>query len=474
MIPSALCSQLERGLADFLRMSFWSPTPGMEGVIDRLLDTPGAVFKGPYVSAKLPFQQGGADEFFPQVPLGFPAHRHQEQAFERLTGTNPRSTLVATGTGSGKTECFLWPILEYCRSRVGTPGIKAIIVYPMNALATDQAGRIAKAVHTNSALRGGVRAGLYIGESPGQKHSSHKTMGPDHLITDRGTMRLNPPDILLTNYKMLDYLLIRSGDQDLWQHNHGDPLRYLVVDELHTFDGAQGTDLACLIRRLKTRLKVEPGKLCCVGTSATLGGGDSTDTLRSYAEDIFGVTFDKGAVITETRQSPTEFFGGTLIEFAGSVAEDVRDRLDPSRHPTPQEYVAAQQQLWFDEALETTPGSDLWRVELGEQLLRHSTLRNLVTLLAQAPVPLDELVANISRTSRTLREDPKFAKRTLVSFLSLVSEARSWLPERAEAKARREAAGTPRPTRPFLDVRIQIWQRELRRMVADVAPKPTL
>ena len=121
MIPAALASQLERGLADFLRMSFWSPTPGMEGLIERLINTPGGVLKGPYVSASLPFRTGGASEFFPQVPLGFPAHLHQEQAFARLSGDNPRSTLIATGTGSGKTESFLWPILDHYPQQVGAP-----------------------------------------------------------------------------------------------------------------------------------------------------------------------------------------------------------------------------------------------------------------------------------------------------------------------------------------------------------------
>ena len=76
------------------------------------------------------------------------------------------------------------------------------------------------------------------------------------VITDRATLRKDPPDILLTNYKMLDYLLIRPKDRRLWSRNIPETLRYVVVDELHTFDGAQGTDLALLLRRLKARLNV--------------------------------------------------------------------------------------------------------------------------------------------------------------------------------------------------------------------------
>ena len=169
--------------------------------------------------------------------------------------TAGRSTVVATGTGSGKTECFLYPILDYCRQRAGRKGIKAILIYPMNALATDQARRIAEIVHATPALRGRVTAGLYVGQA---EQSSHIGMGPEHVVTDRAMLREHPPDILLTNYKMLDFLLIRPQDHRLWRHNEPATLRYLVVDELHTFDGAQGTDLACLIRRLRARLGGRP------------------------------------------------------------------------------------------------------------------------------------------------------------------------------------------------------------------------
>jgi len=102
-------------------------------------------------------------------------------------------------------------------------------------------------------------------------------MGPRNVITDHATLRQHPPDILPTNYKMLDFLLIRPHDQGLWRFNTAGVLRYLVVDELHTFDGARGTDLACLIRRLRDRLGAGP-ELACVSTSATMG----TETNGTY------------------------------------------------------------------------------------------------------------------------------------------------------------------------------------------------
>ncbi|MEN1663488.1 hypothetical protein AAIH06_35390, partial [Pseudomonas aeruginosa] len=106
-------------------------------------------------------------------------------------------------------------------------GIKAIILYPMNALATDQAGRVAKEVVKTAALAG-VRAGLYVGDAPAELSQTVRRLedGSFSVITDRDALRSNPPDILLTNYKMLDFLLIRAADTPLWVHQQPDTLRY--------------------------------------------------------------------------------------------------------------------------------------------------------------------------------------------------------------------------------------------------------
>lgn len=134
----------------------------------------------------------------------------------------------------------------------------------MNALATDQARRFASAIHKDESLRGKVTVGLFIGGESDQAVE----MTPDWVITNKEHLRGHPPDILVTNYKMLDLLLIRPEEQGPWRDNDSQGLRYLVVDKLHSFDGAQATDLACLIRQLKIRLRVPADYLCCVGTSA--------------------------------------------------------------------------------------------------------------------------------------------------------------------------------------------------------------
>ncbi len=473
-LPGALAGQLETGLADFLRASFAATTPGFRGAIDRLLEEDGAVTKGPYVQVFLPFVKGSRPDWFPKVPLGFTPHRHQEKAFARLGGEPKRGTLVATGTGSGKTESFLWPILAHCQEHAGQPGIKAILVYPMNALAGDQALRIARAIHGNPHLRGAVTAGLYVGEDEGPGRTAHAEMGADHVITDRKLLQKSPPDILLTNYKMLDYLLVRPKDRHIWEGSTAGSLRFLVVDELHTFDGAQGTDLACLVRRVKDRLRVRPEQLCCVGTSATLGGDAEGTELRAYAERVFGQPFDAGAVITEERVDLETFRGDTVISYFHTPGPEDVEALDPSRYADPILFLAKQAALWFDAPLPGTPGSLDWRVALGEALRQHVMLDNLLRRLRAGPRALVDLIAELGRAAPALREHPVLGRRALLSFLALVSAARAWREELPAKRKEREAAGKPRQAEAFLQVRLQLWQRELRRMVASVEPEPKL
>lgn len=320
MLPSILARQYQEGLIDYIDTSFPITNPIFKGSIRNMLNTKDAVFHEPYVAVRLPFRvYEGNKSLFEAIHQPFSPYVHQQRAFERLTGEDGRSTLIATGTGSGKTECFLYPILEYCYKHRGEKGIKALIIYPMNALASDQAKRIAELVDGSEELKtAGIRVGMYVG---GQEHSSAKMMLPDKVITDHETLLAAPPDILMTNYKMLDYLLVRPKDAELWKNNLPDTLKYIAVDELHTFDGAQGTDLACLLRRLKARLNVLPGQICCIGTSATMGAKDSAKSIREYAADVFGEIFDEDAVITEDRLSSEEFFAGY----------DVADYKVPSR-----------------------------------------------------------------------------------------------------------------------------------------------
>ena len=449
MIPTVVAAEVVQALRDFLITGFKPSNPELASVIEDFLTEPANLARGPYLSLALPFQKAPGNEPFPQVPLGFTPYHHQRTAIDRLASDSGQSTVVATGTGSGKTECYLLPILDHCREQAGKPGIKAIIIYPMNALAMDQATRIARRIHRNPSLQGKLTAGLYVG---GREETPRKKMAAEHVITDRQTLRQNPPDILLTNYKMLDYLMIRPGDQRLWRNNEPETLRYLVVDELHTFDGAQGTDLACLIRRLRARLQVPSDRLVCVGTSATIGTGDDAP-VRKYASRVFNQEFEPGSVVGETRQTTEDFLSGALITGYLLPTDGLAETLDPRRHATGGSYLRAAHEAFFSEPPAADSDSDDWRVELSDRLREHTAFRNLLQVLGGEPKPLPEVAARLRRALPV--ESDEDAAAVLNALCALISAARL-----------RDDRGD---LRPFLDVGVHLWVRELGRMVCSVS-----
>ncbi|MEQ8765796.1 MAG: DEAD/DEAH box helicase [Planctomycetota bacterium] len=452
MIPSVVTRQIRETILDYLRTTFDLADPRFEEALFGFLEGESGLFRGPYVDVRLPFRKAEGDS----VPLleiapTFRPYRHQLHAFERLRSRDqaPRNTLITTGTGSGKTECFLYPILDHCWRHRAEPGIKAILLYPMNALATDQARRLAETLWDDERLRGQVSAGLYVG-GKGQ----HGAADRDHLVDQREVLRQSPPDILLTNYKMLDFLLLRPEDRRLWQHNGPDTLQYLVLDELHTYDGAQGSDVACLLRRLKNRLGIEPGSLCCVGTSATIGGETSEqaiEALTSFAAQLFAEPFGVDAVVTEDRKGISETLGELDPEhrIEKLPAREQWPALSPERFDEPEEWLRAQAALW----LEKVP-ADMDPVELGLALERHDFLWQLLKALGGRLRSLEDLDAALARRVPDWNELPNEGRPAmLLSFLGLVSAARRLDGERLE---------------PFLTVQVQLWARELRRLLRKV------
>ena len=452
MIPSVLSRQVRHAIEEYLTTQYKITTPRFANTVEGFVQR-GDMFKGPYVSFDLPFTPGtkGAD-YFPQIPLPFAPYKHQDDAFERLSGSDPQPTIVATGTGSGKTESFLYPVLEHCRHQAGSPGVKAILIYPMNALANDQAKRIARIIYNTPSLKDRVTAGLYVG-GIGAYASSRMT--EESVITRRSAMHKEPPDILLTNYKMLDYLLIQPKTKEIWRHNQTNELRFIVVDELHTFDGAQGTDLACLLRRLKHRLKSPD--VCPVGTSATLGADDK-EALLGYAKDIFGTTFGHEAIITESRLSAAEFNNRFLwksFKFPENQADLAR--LDTSQYSTLHDYIAAQYEVWFGARTEVTAVVESsWASELGRALMEHGGFKNLVQIVESDTIPLADAAERFKQFLNPAVQE--HAESALESLLALISFARH--PED--------------PKRPLLNVRVQLWIRELRRMLVSTGDEARL
>lgn len=317
-LPPRTATQLPRQLMDYVGTSFSLQDAQARSALESFLLHPDTgIFRGPYVRIRMPYAPWSGPAPTVWMPSDFVPYAHQARAFERLTsadGHEPQPTLVVTGTGSGKTESFLYPILDHARRMIQdqtaqTNGLKAIILYPMNALASDQADRLAQLITDNPELAD-VTAGIYTGDTRGKNdvRVSAKT-----LITSRDEIRKCPPDILLTNYKMLDQLLLRPEDRQIFQKSAA-TLRYLVLDEFHTYDGAQGSDVALLLRRLGLVIKealpegdltpeqqaLPLGRIAPVATSATMGSDAKRDQITDFATLVFGTPFDADSYITDT------------------------------------------------------------------------------------------------------------------------------------------------------------------------------
>lgn len=461
MLPPLLTHDITQGLRHFLTAAYEPSNPFFQGLMQRFVASENQWLKGPFIQLGLPFRSGTSGrDFFPQFTLEHAGYHHQEAAWQRLSSAHlGQSTLVATGTGSGKTECFLYPLLTHASAQLAlggsaAKGIKALVIYPMNALATDQARRFAEEIAKHPAFAK-LRVGLFVGGGK-TSHGGNPTMTASEVITDREVMRKNPPDILLTNYKMLDYLLIRPKDRQLWAHNTPTTLRYVVIDELHSFDGAQGTDLALLLRRLRARLDVPNEHLIFAGTSATLGDANDTSGLRDYARQITGASFPPESVITENRKSVAEFLGDATIEHVFQAHVELTEILNPSGYNSQEDAVKAWHDLFFPNlpaATEVT--STAFRAQLGQSLKTHLLTHNLLKLSKGATIALKDVVEGI-QGPLPLSVRPQAAD-ILNALLSLLAWAR-------------DAAS---PSQPLLTLREQIWIRELRRMVTRVHPDPS-
>ena len=451
MLPSILSRQLEKGLSDYIEATFPMTNDCFKGSIDKLLKTKDSVYHEPYVAVKMPFRTSDEEDDFEAVTINYKPYVHQHKAFKRLAIDNPVSTIVATGTGSGKTECFMFPTLDYCYKHREKRGVKVLIIYPMNALATDQARRIAEEIYGNSKLKGNVTVGMYVGGE--EQGKSTMVMGKDFVITDHETLLSNPPDILMTNYKMLDYLLVRPKDASLWKENKEDTLKYIVVDELHTFDGAQGTDLACLLRRLKSRLGTPKDYICGVGTSATIGSGEDNSKIIQYASEIFGEKFNDDSVITEDRLNPEEFFVEDIKDFKVPTNDEINQLYKAYEKDEFNGFIKLAVKAWITDFDQNKVLTDEGKVELGKRLLEHNFTRSMLTLMKNKYIQDNYIISELKSSYPFLNEvsEPQFAIDTL---FALISYSRTLVGGKI---------------RPFLTVTTQLWFRELRRVVGKVS-----
>ena len=311
-----LRDRLVRDYASYTRSFIKIADPKIKDTVDSALDS-GAFWPEPLLQLNPTFFPGGTiDQFVADGTLhpecakifridksatdhhGNPLllHAHQRDAILKAT-REKKSYVLTSGTGSGKSLTYIVPIVDHVLRNGSGRGIQAIVVYPMNALANSQDEELGKFLKMGYPEgRPPVTFARYTGQEKGEK---------------REAIRSNPPDILLTNYMMLELLLTRCDDRELIRAAQG--LRFLVFDELHTYRGRQGADVALLIRRCRSAFG--GGDITCIGTSATMASegssGEQKREVAKVAQTLFGVPFDVAQVIGETleRATPETDFG---------------------------------------------------------------------------------------------------------------------------------------------------------------------
>ena len=372
------------------------------------------LLKGPYISLSRPFREGASvgalvaeGIFHPLLAERIPKeithlYSHQERAVRAIS--QGHTTLVATGTGSGKTECFLYPVVSQClrlRDAQAPAGISAVIVYPMNALAEDQLMRL------RGLLAGtGIPFGLYVGKTPereaevaghrlpagsskadyevrlaqAQREGQGETVYPAEEVCSREMLRTpgRQPRILLTNVKQLELLLTRQQDVGLFA---GARLDHLVFDEAHTFTGALGAETACLVRRLRAFCRADAERTVCIATSATIVDRQNSQAARHFAARFFGADASdvetveedyEGEVWTATPTTPPvprEDAGALLDECVAAVEDETGERVSKVVR------ALAGVDLNSPKSGETTPAD--WPEALHEALARNEIVYQL-------------------------------------------------------------------------------------------------
>ena len=409
-------------------------------------------------------------EVLKRLPLERKLYSHQEKAFRKVIGEN-RNIVVATGTGSGKTECFIIPIIDYllkerAAGRLG-PGVRALLLYPMNALANDQVARLRRLLpvetgisfgrYTGQILQG-YRQGLdaFKQENGGENPQPNELFCRDQILgipPDSGDWphknndpMIGPPHILLTNFAMLEYLLMRPRDSILFDGIAGETWRFLVLDEAHIYTGARGTEIGYLIRRLKDRICAsKKGKLVCIATSATVGAeNDKAATVIAESfQNLFGEPFEEQDLITGDIITSGEFlahyaeWGSGNVEFYKKLENinnfrysSVTDLLTKASHlfqnfsghqrdgfPDTNTIEFSLLSIGRSDQVEDAKNAILYHLLAGDR-----NIRTLINALEIQPIDLTK-AAELVMASPDNLEDIDGLKNSLILLVNLASQA---------------------------------------------------
>lgn len=343
--PVLEAKNIEENFSEYIESTFEIRDPVYNQLFEEeLKKMKDSLYKGPFLCSSLPFQPSlSLNEYVHKE--GFHMHEkflelggidkikdrklywHQAQAIKKIEGegiqNQKRNVVITTGTGSGKTECFMYPILDSLIKEIESneeghdkAGIRAIFLFPMNALINDQIDRVREFLSGYTK----IKFGFFTGETPEKDldEASNKFMAmygkplSDNELLTREQMRNNPPHILFTNYSMLEYLLLRPQDSALISKDALKYWKYVVLDEAHTYRGALGIEISLLLRRLTGIAQRVPQFIL---TSATLGKGrQDTDKIIQFAEALTSVEYTPDDIIFAKRIELNQFETSYSIE----------------------------------------------------------------------------------------------------------------------------------------------------------------
>lgn len=344
--PIDVTQQLHKALVSYLTTTFDinrdGKHPELAAEIRSVFERPNQLINGPYLELALPYIRGASlNELIEEgvitpklreldcfkngvpLPLNAPLYLHQEQAIRRIL-QHKRGVVVSSGTGSGKTESFLIPLLHDLLTN-STKGVRAVLIYPLNALVNDQLDRLRVILKESDITFGRYTSELAQTTAEAERHYGDDRL-PNEIISREELRSGRIPQILITNYAMLEYLLLRPEDSILFDSG---AWRFIILDEAHTYTGAQGVEVAMLLRRLKVRLRKSRGEMRCIATSATLVN-DSVQDAVNFATNLFGEDYEPDDII----------FG--LVDHAFPALVNVRADSDAHRQHRYLEVDAAQ------------------------------------------------------------------------------------------------------------------------------------
>jgi ATP-dependent helicase YprA (DUF1998 family) len=484
---------VEQPRADFIRYlltAYPLRDPHLRYGLKQLLEQPGNVWQHPYLEGSQPYRSSNSVKklvedkvLHPEMATLFtPSNRllyeHQEKAILAVI-KKQENIVVATGTGSGKTECFLIPMLDMLLKEgdnLSLPGVRVLILYPMNALVNDQVKRLRKLLCCQQIAR--IKFGFYTSRTEKNKNKALESLReelaayePEELrqllpeeerdsiddeelieqavekttqvqLLSREEMWEAPPHIIITNYSMLEHMLIRPVERQKIFGVSVDKFKMLVVDEAHSYDGAKGTEVSMLLERFKAAVGVEQkDKIRCIATSASLGDESADPQVLHFASELFSESFSQ--VIRGQRLTAKDRLGNPYTLPAELTNPEIFEYLSILELPEPNASISK----WLDRLSAIVPDEQLQDAQtkangdihkfLWFTLKGHPLVHRLINILGRGSQPWEQILRSPElwdvnlpiRLDGTIDDtDAKLALACLLQLCTLARENSEDLP----------------------------------------------